>query len=32
MLLGKEVKTVDVHMVVEIVDKRILKMEDRGIT
>ncbi|HZK56864.1 MAG TPA: hypothetical protein VFD17_01035 [Clostridia bacterium] len=28
-LLGKEVKTVDAHMVVEVVDKRILKIEDK---
>lgn len=28
-LIGQEVKTIDVHMVVEVVDKRILKIEDR---
>lgn len=29
MLLGKEVKTVDVYMVAEVVDKRIFKLENR---
>ena len=28
-LLGKEVKTVDAHMVVEVIDKRILKIEGK---
>lgn len=28
-LIGQEVKTIDAHMVVEVVDKRILKIEDR---
>lgn len=28
-LLGKEVKTIDGHMLVEVVDKRILKIQDR---
>ena len=31
ILLGKEVKTIDAHIVVEVVDKRILKMGDRNI-
>lgn len=28
-LLGKEIKTVDAHLVVEVIDKRILKMEGK---